>query len=156
LTSACWFKSQHIGSGQCPVKRYNRYLRNLIHVGTAKPSWLVSHELPLTEAPKGYQHFDGRDDGWTKVVLVPGKSNGRTAAAEAERAPTINEVTATLRTDALVVRRADIALRAGVSRSRRSSPPPPPRTRLAPHGRVGGWASVSYNKPYVRHAVCRS
>jgi threonine dehydrogenase-like Zn-dependent dehydrogenase len=75
------FKGQHMGSGQCPVKRYNRYLRNLIHVGKAKPSWIVSHELPLTEAREGYQHFDSRDNGWTKVVLVPGKSNGRTAAA---------------------------------------------------------------------------
>jgi glutathione-independent formaldehyde dehydrogenase len=76
-----WFKGQHMGSGQCPVKRYDRYLRNLIHVGKAKPSWIVSHELPLTQAPEGYQHFDSRDDGWTKVVLAPGKSNGRAGAA---------------------------------------------------------------------------
>jgi threonine dehydrogenase-like Zn-dependent dehydrogenase len=39
--------------------------------GRAKPSWIVSHELPLDEAPSGYQHFDARDDGWTKVVLHP-------------------------------------------------------------------------------------
>ena len=25
-----WFKGQHMGTGQCPVKRYNRYLRSLI------------------------------------------------------------------------------------------------------------------------------
>jgi glutathione-independent formaldehyde dehydrogenase len=31
----------------------------------------VSHELPLDEAPAAYQHFDARDDGWTKVVLRP-------------------------------------------------------------------------------------
>jgi glutathione-independent formaldehyde dehydrogenase len=30
-----------------------------------------SHQLPLDEAPSGYQHFDARDDGWTKVVLHP-------------------------------------------------------------------------------------
>jgi threonine dehydrogenase-like Zn-dependent dehydrogenase len=42
-------------------------------VGSAvpKPSWIVSHQLPLDEAPSGYQHFDARDDGWTKVVLHP-------------------------------------------------------------------------------------
>jgi glutathione-independent formaldehyde dehydrogenase len=67
-----WFKGQQMGSGQCPVKRYNRHLRNLIHVGKAKPSWIVSHELPLGEAPNAYEHFDMRDNGWTKVVLAPG------------------------------------------------------------------------------------
>src|ERR1700761_1975667 len=65
-----------MGSGQCPVKRYNRQLRNLIHVGKAKPSWLVSHQLPLTSAPDAYEHFDRRDTGWTKVVLSPAETNG--------------------------------------------------------------------------------
>ena len=50
---------------------YNRQLRDLIHEGRAKPSWIISHELPLAEAESGYQHFDARDDGWTKVVLHP-------------------------------------------------------------------------------------
>ena len=58
-------------SPQANVKHYNRQLRDLIHEGRAKPSWVVSHELPLDEAPSGYQHFDARDDGWTKVVLHP-------------------------------------------------------------------------------------
>ena len=60
-----------MGTGQAPVKRYNRYLMNLIHNGRAKPSWIVSHELSLDEAPAAYKHFDARDDGWTKVVLRP-------------------------------------------------------------------------------------
>jgi glutathione-independent formaldehyde dehydrogenase len=66
-----WFKGQRLGSGQCPVKRYNRHLRDLIAVGKAKPSFVVSHELPLDQAPEGYRHFDARDEGWTKVVLHP-------------------------------------------------------------------------------------
>jgi threonine dehydrogenase-like Zn-dependent dehydrogenase len=66
-----WFKGQSLGTGQCNVKNYNRYLRELIHTGKAKPSFVVSHELPLTEAPVGYEHFDRRDNGWTKVVLHP-------------------------------------------------------------------------------------
>jgi len=66
-----WFKGQKVGTGQANVKHYNRQLRDLIHEGRAKPSWIVSHELPLDEAPSGYQHFDARDDGWTKVVLHP-------------------------------------------------------------------------------------
>lgn len=55
------------GSGQ----RYNRALRDLIAGGKAEPSFIVSHELSLDEAPSAYEHFDARDDGWTKVVLHP-------------------------------------------------------------------------------------
>ena len=64
-------KGQSMGTGQAPVKRYNRQLRDLIIAGRATPSFIVSHELPLTEAVSGYEHFDQRDDGWTKVLLRP-------------------------------------------------------------------------------------
>jgi glutathione-independent formaldehyde dehydrogenase len=67
----CWFKGQRIATGQCNVKAYNRQLRDLIHAGRAKPSFIVSHELELSKAPDAYQHFDARDNGWTKVVLKP-------------------------------------------------------------------------------------
>ena len=40
-----------MGTGQCPVKRYNEQLRDLIMAGRATPSLIVSHELPLIEAP---------------------------------------------------------------------------------------------------------
>jgi glutathione-independent formaldehyde dehydrogenase len=66
-----WFKGQRVGTGQCNVKAYNRQLRDLIHAGRAKPSFIVSHRLSLDEAPEAYKHFDARDDGWTKVVLQP-------------------------------------------------------------------------------------
>ena len=66
-----WFKGQAMGTGQCPVKRYNRHLRDLIHTGKAHSSFIISHELPLERAPEGYQHFDSRDNGWTKVTLTP-------------------------------------------------------------------------------------
>lgn len=49
----------------------NRHLCKLIEAGKAKPSFIVSHELPLAQAPEGYRHFDARDAGWTKVVLTP-------------------------------------------------------------------------------------
>jgi glutathione-independent formaldehyde dehydrogenase len=64
-------KGQRMGTGQCPVKRYNRELRDLIVAGRARPSFIVSHELPLEEAPSGYEHFDKREAGWTKVLLHP-------------------------------------------------------------------------------------
>lgn len=64
-------KGQRMGTGQCPVKRYNRQLRDLIIAGKARPGWIVSHELGLGEAPTGYEKFDQRLDGWTKVLLHP-------------------------------------------------------------------------------------
>ncbi|MBM0277169.1 glutathione-independent formaldehyde dehydrogenase [Micromonospora tarensis] len=60
-----------IGSGQCPVKRYNRQLRDLIIRGRATPSFIVSHELPLSAAATAYDRFDRRVDGYTKVLLHP-------------------------------------------------------------------------------------
>jgi glutathione-independent formaldehyde dehydrogenase len=41
------------------------------HSGRATPSLLVSHELPLDEAPGAYEKFDKRADGYTKVLLHP-------------------------------------------------------------------------------------
>lgn len=66
-------KGQSMGTGQANVKAYNRQLRDLIHVGKAKPSFIVSHNLPLSSATDAYKHFDARESGWTKVVLKPGK-----------------------------------------------------------------------------------
>ena len=66
-----WFKGQQMGCGQAPVKRYNRHLRNLIAEDKIAPSWIVSHNLTLEQAPEAYQHFDDRENGWTKVVLNP-------------------------------------------------------------------------------------
>ncbi|MCU1489269.1 MAG: Alcohol dehydrogenase GroES domain protein [Acidimicrobiaceae bacterium] len=66
-------KGQRMGTGQAPVKRYNRQLRDLIIDGRARPSFIVSHELSLDEAPAGYANFDARLDGWTKVLLHPGQ-----------------------------------------------------------------------------------
>ena len=48
-----------------------RDVRDLIHPERAKPSWIVSHELSLNDAPDTYKNFDARNNGWTKVVLHP-------------------------------------------------------------------------------------
>ncbi len=67
-------KGQQMGTGQAPVMRYNRQLRDLIVAGRATPSFIVSHELGLDEAVRGYDQFDKRVDGWTKVLLRPGQA----------------------------------------------------------------------------------
>lgn len=67
-------KGISIGSGQCPVKKYNRELRDLIIRGRATPSFLVSHEVSLEDAVEAYDKFDKRVDGYTKVLLHPGNA----------------------------------------------------------------------------------
>ncbi len=64
-------KGLKCGTGQCNVKAYNRYLRDLIIEGRADPSWVVSHRVDLEEAPEMYQKFDDREEGVTKVLLEP-------------------------------------------------------------------------------------
>lgn len=65
-------KGQKMGTGQADVKAYNRRLRDLVARDKARPSLLLSHELPLERAPDAYRNFDQRVEGWTKVVLKPG------------------------------------------------------------------------------------
>jgi glutathione-independent formaldehyde dehydrogenase len=67
-----FMKGLHVGTGQAPVKRYNRRLRDLIIAGRANPSFIVSHEVGLDDAPEAYEKFDKRLDGYTKVVIHPG------------------------------------------------------------------------------------
>jgi len=68
---AYWYKGQSMGTGQTNVKAYNRLLSRLIEKDRVKPSWIVSHQLPLEKAPEAYANFDERKKGWTKVVLKP-------------------------------------------------------------------------------------
>ena len=66
-----WNKGISIEMGQAPVKRYNDYLRDLILAGSARPSFIVSHRLPLEAAPEAYEKFDQRAEGYTKILLKP-------------------------------------------------------------------------------------
>ncbi|KAF2762491.1 GroES-like protein [Pseudovirgaria hyperparasitica] len=64
-------KGLSLGTGQCNVKKYNRYLRDLIVSGRAKPSFVVSHEVGIEDAPTAYEKFDKRVEGYTKVLIHP-------------------------------------------------------------------------------------
>ncbi|GAB3553461.1 glutathione-independent formaldehyde dehydrogenase [Arthrobacter tumbae] len=68
---AAFTKGISLMGGQCPVKKYNRELRDLIIRGKSKPSWIVSHEVSLDDAVDAYAKFDKREDGYTKVLLHP-------------------------------------------------------------------------------------
>jgi threonine dehydrogenase-like Zn-dependent dehydrogenase len=64
-------RSLTIKTGQCHVQRYLRPLLQRIEDGDIDPSFVVSHELPLAEAPRGYEMFKHKLDDCTKVVLKP-------------------------------------------------------------------------------------
>jgi glutathione-independent formaldehyde dehydrogenase len=64
-------KDVTIGMGRDHDERYNTFLRDLIIVGRIKPSMIVSHRLPLADAPNAFRHFDRREDGYVKVILDP-------------------------------------------------------------------------------------
>ncbi|KAI1334569.1 chaperonin 10-like protein [Xylariaceae sp. FL0016] len=64
-------KGLSLATGQCNVKAYNRYLRDLIIAGKASPGFVVSHEIPLEQAEEAYDKFDRRVDGYTKVLIHP-------------------------------------------------------------------------------------
>ncbi|EFY98102.2 glutathione-independent formaldehyde dehydrogenase [Metarhizium robertsii ARSEF 23] len=64
-------KGLRLATGQCNVKAYNRYLRDLIIAGKAKPSFAVSHEITLDDVEIACDRFDKRLEGYTKVLIHP-------------------------------------------------------------------------------------
>jgi glutathione-independent formaldehyde dehydrogenase len=54
-----WAKSHAFTTGQCPVKRYNRQLMNMILSDKAQIANAVNAvTISLDDAPNGYQEFD--------------------------------------------------------------------------------------------------
>jgi threonine dehydrogenase-like Zn-dependent dehydrogenase len=64
-------RSLTIRSGQCHVQRYMRPLLERIQAGELDPSFVITHRLPLDEAPRGYKLFKHKQDDCVKVVLQP-------------------------------------------------------------------------------------
>jgi len=64
-------KGLTLKTGQCHVQRYTRRLYEHIRDGAIDPSFVVTHRLPLEEAPNAYETFKHKQDGCVKVVLTP-------------------------------------------------------------------------------------
>jgi len=58
-----------IRAGQCHVHRYMKPLLDRIERGEIDPSFVVSHHMALSDAPKGYDMFMRKQDEVMKVVL---------------------------------------------------------------------------------------
>jgi threonine dehydrogenase-like Zn-dependent dehydrogenase len=64
-------RSLTIKTGQCHVQRYMRPLLERIERGEIDPSFVITHQLRLDDAPKGYDLFVNKEDDCVKVVLKP-------------------------------------------------------------------------------------
>jgi threonine dehydrogenase-like Zn-dependent dehydrogenase len=62
-------RSLTIRSGQCHVQRYMRPLLKRVQNGEIDPSFVITHRLPLDQAPQGYDMFLNKEDNCEKVVL---------------------------------------------------------------------------------------
>jgi threonine dehydrogenase-like Zn-dependent dehydrogenase len=64
-------RSLTIKAGQCHVHRYLRPLLERISNGEIDPTFVVTHRMPLSEAPRGYDIFKRKQEDCVKVVLQP-------------------------------------------------------------------------------------
>jgi threonine dehydrogenase-like Zn-dependent dehydrogenase len=64
-------KGLTLRTGQCHVQRYMRPLYERITNGDIDPSFIVTHQLGLDDAPQGYETFKHKEDECVKVVLKP-------------------------------------------------------------------------------------
>ncbi len=62
-------RSLTIKSGQCHVQRYLQPLLERIQKGDIDPSFVITHRLPLEQAPEAYSMFRNKEDNCEKVVL---------------------------------------------------------------------------------------
>jgi threonine dehydrogenase-like Zn-dependent dehydrogenase len=64
-------RSLRMRAGQCHVHRYMAPLMQRIRAGDIDPSFVITHRMPLDDAPRGYQMFRDKQDNCEKIVLSP-------------------------------------------------------------------------------------
>lgn len=64
-------KGLHLHTGQAPVHRYIDRLLQMIVDGTIVAEDIITHTMPLDDAPQAYTIFNEKADGCVKVVLKP-------------------------------------------------------------------------------------
>ena len=57
--------------GICNARNYIVPLMPLVKVGKLQPTRIITHTIPLGDAPKGYTIFDKKEDRAIKVMLKP-------------------------------------------------------------------------------------
>lgn len=64
-------KALTVKTGQTHVQKYMQPLLERIQNGEIDPSFVITHHLPLSEAPRAYDIFSNKQDECIKVVLKP-------------------------------------------------------------------------------------
>ncbi|OJW10912.1 MAG: glutathione-dependent formaldehyde dehydrogenase [Planctomycetales bacterium 71-10] len=64
-------KALTVKAGQTHAQRYLAPLLKRIEAGEIDPSFVITHTVPLDEAPAMYKTFRDKEDGCIKVVLKP-------------------------------------------------------------------------------------
>jgi threonine dehydrogenase-like Zn-dependent dehydrogenase len=62
-------RSLTIKTGQCHVHRYVKPLLERIQKGEIDPTFVITHHMPLDQAPQGYKIFNDKQDNCEKIVL---------------------------------------------------------------------------------------
>jgi threonine dehydrogenase-like Zn-dependent dehydrogenase len=62
-------RSLTLRTGQCHVQKYMPTLLEKIQNGDIDPSFVISHTMSLSDAPKGYEMFVNKVDNCEKIVL---------------------------------------------------------------------------------------
>ena len=73
-------KGLTVKTGQTHVQRYLSPLLEKIESGDIDPSFVITHRVPLEEAPEAYEKFRTKSDGCIKVVIKPGMAGGMVPA----------------------------------------------------------------------------
>ena len=73
-------KGLTVKTGQTHVQRYLSPLLEKIESGEIDPSFVITHRIPLEDAPEAYEKFRTKSDGCIKVVIKPGMAGSAVPA----------------------------------------------------------------------------
>jgi threonine dehydrogenase-like Zn-dependent dehydrogenase len=63
-------KNLTVKMGNCNHRKYIPRLLDLVRIGTARPSKILTRQEPLTSAIEAYKIFSQKEPGWMKVKLA--------------------------------------------------------------------------------------
>jgi threonine dehydrogenase-like Zn-dependent dehydrogenase len=69
--SPVFMRNVSLHPGVAPTRAYIPELLPEVERGTIKPGVVFTHDLPLDDAPKGFEIMDSRAEGSIKVALTP-------------------------------------------------------------------------------------
>lgn len=58
-------------SGQCPCQKYFQYVMDKVEEGEIDPTFMITHEVKLSDAPLAYSKLYNKEDGMIKVFINP-------------------------------------------------------------------------------------